>query len=206
VAPPRAYHLAAEAALWPAAHWTVEASAYYKAQPRLLALDFPALSADSAAAPAPGDEQAQADFIGAVRGRAYGGTARVRWHDARFSAGAAYAVSHAERAVPSRFDGRMVPVPGNAPHALALDVAVRLGGGLRAGAGWHGAWGRRWALRQAYYDYVAVAEGPDALAPFDLDRPEDHALPPAHSLDLDLTLTRLVSPGPSSRSEHSWPT
>src|SRR5690606_33087813 len=77
------------------------------------------------------------------------------------------------------------------PHALALDAGVALGGGLRAGASWRGAWGRTWGLRRVYYDYLADAAG--AFAPFDLDRPEDHALPATYTLDLDLTLVRAVA-------------
>ncbi|HLT45931.1 MAG TPA: carboxypeptidase regulatory-like domain-containing protein, partial [Rubricoccaceae bacterium] len=124
LAPPRAYHLAAEAALWPSPHWTVEVQGYFKAQPRLLALDYTTLLADISTGSLPPLERAQADFLAAVEGQAYGGTARVRWRTERLSAGAAYTLSHAERQVPSRFDGRRVPVPGNAPHALALDAGV----------------------------------------------------------------------------------
>lgn len=201
LAPPRAYHLAAEAALWPSTHWTVEASAYYRAQPHGLALDYAAIAADPAAEPPPpASALAQDAFLGAVRGQAYGGTMRVRWQGAPVSAGAAYTLSHALRQVPSRFlresgdfDGRLVPVPGNEPHALVLDAAVALGGGLRAGASGRGAWGRAWGLRRAYYDYLALFDGPDALAPFDLDHPEDHILPATYTLDLDLTLVRALA-------------
>ncbi|MDX1421321.1 MAG: hypothetical protein R3181_15250, partial [Rubricoccaceae bacterium] len=191
IAPPYAYHAALDAALWPTEAWTVEASAYAKAQPRLLALDHtPIVATGDAALRETREDQAQEDLLSAVRGHTLGGTVRARWRHRGVSASTAYTHTHARRQVPGRFEGRLLPLPGTAPHALDLDAGLGLGRGVRVGASWRGSWGRRWALRRSYYDVLALAEGAGALPPFDLDAPEEHALPATMALDLDLTLTR----------------
>jgi hypothetical protein len=94
--------------------------------------------------------------------------------------------SRTERRYPGRFDGRFVPAPWAQPLRLTANLDVALLEGLRVQAHWQGLWNQPWALRRAYYDYIALAEGPDALAPYDLSRPGDQTLDPFSRLDLGL--------------------
>ena len=192
LAPPRAYHLAADASLAPGPRWSADVNAYYKAQPRLLALDYARLmSAHPAARPAPPPEPLDQDaFVSPVRGRAYGGSFRLRRSGPGFAPTLAYSFSQALRQYPGRFGGRLVPVPWNARHRLTLGATTPLFAGLAVDVGWTGAWGRRWGLRQAYYDYLAAAPPPVDLSPFSLDEPDRHRLPPYYRLDLGLSFER----------------
>lgn len=192
LAPPRAYHVAAEALLAPGPRWSMDVNAYYKAQPRLLALDYARLMrTHPAARPAPPAEPLRQDaFVSPVRGRAYGGSLRLRRSGPGLAPTLAYSFSRALRQYPDRFDGRLVVVPWNARHRLTLGATTPVLAGLALDAGWTGAWGRRWGLRQAYYDYLAVTPPSIDLAPFDLDEPDRHRLPPYYRLDLGLSFER----------------
>jgi hypothetical protein len=169
---PRATHLAVEAVAEPAVGWSVRAEGYARWHPELLAFDYGAL-AGGAGDVAAADARA---FVGRARGSAYGAGARVAraWSRARAELG--YDHGQARRTFPSRFGGLVQPVPWNEPHRaqLALDVLPAPDGGRDAGASpagaagaggrsglgatlrVRGAWGRTWALRQAYYDLLSV--------------------------------------------------
>ncbi len=188
LAPPRVYHLAAEVLLMPRTGWTISVEGYYKGQPRLLVLDYSALMAEHAAVlPLPPPELQQAAFISPTRGRAYGGSARVERSGERLSTTVTYSFSRAQRRYPGRFVGRMEPVPWNVPHRLDLDANVALTTALALDLNWRGAWGRRWALRRAYYDYLALRLLSVSLEPFDLNQPSDLVIPPYYRLDAGLT-------------------
>ncbi|MCS4116129.1 hypothetical protein GGP49_003080 [Salinibacter ruber] len=64
---------------------------------------------------------------------------------------------------------------------------MSLAEGLEAHAHWQGTWERPWALRRAYYDYLALTDRRDAPASYDLDRPGDQRLAPYSRLDLGLS-------------------
>lgn len=185
VAPPRAYHLAADALVMPTSNWTISAEVYYKHQPRILAVDYAALRDGEAAWSA-----AQDDFVAASRGMAYGGGLRLKYEGERLQSTLSYTLSRSRRTFPSRFDGRMEPVPWNEPHRLALDADVPVLGPLTAHLSWKGIWGRTWAFRRAYYDYLAVGAASDAFEPYRLSRPSDHTLPPTYQLDAGLSYTQ----------------
>jgi hypothetical protein len=204
LAPPRVVHVAAEATAAPHPAWQIDVEAYWKAQPRLLEIDYPALvaaatptEADAPLSDAPlGDTQAT--FVGASRGRAVGGGVRVAYAHGRLAAEAAYAVSLAERTFPGRFDGRRAPTPWNEPHRLTLGARLALtrgpaeGDGLRATARARGVWGRPWDARRAYYDYLAVHSTPALAGELGLDDPAAPGLPPLYRLDLGLAYARTV--------------
>ena len=194
LAPPRAYHVAADASLAPGPRWSMDLNLYYKAQPRLLALDYARLmQTHSAVRPAPPAEPLDQDaFVSPVRGRAYGGSFRLRRSGPGFAPTLAYSFSQALRQYPGRFGGRLVPVPWNARHRLTLGATTPVFVGLAVDVGWTGAWGRRWGLRQAYYDYLAAPTSALDLTPFDLDAPDRHRLSPYYRLDLGLSF------------EHAW--
>lgn len=191
LAPPRVYHLAADVLLMPHPRWTVTLEAYHKHQPRLLVTDYVALlTRYPAVRPTPPPRPlAQADFISPARGRAYGGDARVQYHDARLDARLTYGYSRAERTFPGRFDGAMQPAPWNAPHRLAVDTHLTLTDALALDVNGRAGWGRRWAFRRAYYDYLVTRLGAGAFAPFDLEQPADAALPADLRLDAGVTYT-----------------
>ncbi len=195
VAPPRTYHLAADVLLMPRDRWTISLEGYYKWQPRLLVVDYARLLAEHPRVWPPLDpvEMHQSDFVGRARGRAYGFGTKLHHSGDRLDVTANYSYSRALRRYPGRFDGRMVPAPWNQPHRLALDATVAFTEDLSLEVNWRGAWGRRWAVRRAYYDYLALRDDPITFDTFDLSRPSEQKVSPYYRLDAGFTYTRTWS-------------
>lgn len=78
-----------------------------------------------------------------------------------------------------------MPAPWEQPLRLAANVDVTLADGLQGLANWTGIWGRSWALRRSYYDYLALVDA-DRFVGYDLSRPSQQKLKPFSRLDLGL--------------------
>ncbi len=194
LAPPRAYHLAGDALFMPARDWTVSIEGYYKWQPRLLALDYVSLMAQHPATrPRPPAESLdQSAFIGAVRGRAFGGSTRLQVETERYSGSATYSFSRSLRQVPHRFNGNLEASPWEEPHRLSVDARISLLPYIFANVNWNGVWGRAWGFRHAYYDYFAALNTRSNLEAYDLNHPSAQHLPPSYRLDAGIAF------------EHTW--
>lgn len=188
VAPPRAYHASAEALLTLTSGWRVTLEGYYKAQPRLLDIDYVGLIArpepDAGVTPS----VTQDDLVRVTRGEAVGGLVRLHHAGRLVRPTATYSYSWATRRYPHQGRDETEPVPWNQPHRLLLDAEVPLTDGLRLSTRWTGVWGRRWALRRMYYDYLRHTSLGTAETPFGAERPGRQALPVLRHLDLGVTL------------------
>jgi outer membrane receptor protein involved in Fe transport len=153
VTPPRARHGAAEISLAPAAGWEIRSEVWYKALDRLLDLDYGSFVAPPGGAE---EEIPQDRFIGTADGRAWGVGVRLARRVGRNSIQAGYEYSISDRTFPSRFDGTRQPVPTNLPHLFFAGLDRQLPGGFALRLEGRGAWGRSWALRRAYYDFLSV--------------------------------------------------
>jgi hypothetical protein len=187
LAPSRAYHAAGSLLLTPSPDWSARLETYYKHQPRTLQVDYAGLVRPPTPSRPPAERalDEQADLLAAGRGRAYGAAVHLQRDGERLSGGLSAEWSRAERRYPGRFDGRSVPAPWEQPLRLAATLDATLADGLHARAHWTGTWGRSWALRRGYYDYLALTDGP----PFpttDLTRPGRQTLAPFSRLDLGL--------------------
>jgi hypothetical protein len=89
----------------------------------------------------------------------------------------------AQRRYEERFGAGWVPAPWAEPVRLAAQARLRLADGLQGRAQWEGVWGRAWALRRIYYDYVGPA---GALERPSIEAPGTDRLAPYHRLDLGL--------------------
>lgn len=192
VAPPKAYHLAATV-LWAApGPLTVRGEAYLKEQVHQLVIDYTALwnraPADSAGR--------QASFLRAGRGRAWGAALGADVDRPRWEAGVRGEYSHAHRTRtlgPARGTG-VEPVPWNEPVRLDAHAAWRPSERVRLSLRWRSAWGRKWAFRQAYYDYIASdpQTTQKTFGPYDFLRPQDHRMRPLHQLDAAVAVEQPV--------------
>ncbi|HEX7070044.1 MAG TPA: hypothetical protein VF190_04535, partial [Rhodothermales bacterium] len=75
--------------------------------------------------------------------------------------------------------------------AVHASVAWEPTESLRAAASWRHTWGRAWAFRRAYYDYL----GADTVIvgqfdQYDLRRPSQHRLPPFNQVDVSVRYAR----------------
>lgn len=191
VAPPHAVHLAADALVLPGERWTVRAEAFARFEGRTLALDVPLLQTATEAATHP------SEVVTSASGRVVGGGLRAQYAGPRLSLAAAYSAERARRTVPGRFDGRAVPTPWEAPHRLSADVRLGLGAGLSVEGAGRAVWGRSWAYRAAYYDYLLSSGAPPLARPLAarLADPGEPGLPALYTLDLSAGYTRLFGVG-----------
>lgn len=189
LAPPQAYHAAAEGLFMPDEKWTVSIETYYKWHPRLLTLDYVSLIENyPSVRPRPDPVRLrQSDFISPAGGRSLGGSLRLAFAGARRAASVQYGYSLAERTYPHRFGGARQPVPWNQPHRLSGSTELSLTSSLALHAETEAAWGQSWALRRAYYDYLALLAAPRSFPPFDLDEPGEATLPAYFDVDVGLT-------------------
>lgn len=202
IAPAKAYHLAADV-LWqvtPSLAFRLET--YYKDQPHILAINYPALIGTPAETPpqALGDTTAivrQSDFLRDSHGYAYG-SAFAAEHSGdilRLAARYEYSVAKREYAFEGEngVEASLEVAPWNVPHAVDLAVDFLPTPDFIATARWYGGWGRSWAYRRAYYDYLPTNSYDHArydcdfetkTCAIDLTDPSAHKLPAFRQLDL----------------------
>lgn len=196
LSPARAYHTAGSILLTPSDTWSARLETYYKWQPRTLEVDYPSLVRPPVPSP-PGPSlnrrfDTQSDFITAGTGRAYGAALHLRREAERVTGSVSAEWSQSKRRYPGRFEGRYVPAPWEQPLRLASTIDLMLAEGLHALANWKGIWGRSWALRRAYYDYLAVVDD-NRFSGYDLSRPGQQELDPFSRIDLGLKGERTVA-------------
>ncbi len=196
VEPSRAEHYSAEVSYDFGRGWGLHAEAYHKHQLRLYTVDYASLpSADN------GPMQ-QSDFFEGGEGYAsgIGGTLEKRWQSNRLSVTAQRA--HVERATALSGASYYV-VPWNEPWRVGATADLALTRRLVVLARWQSVWGRAWAFRQAYYDYLTISSSatPQDLPPgvrdavekhvaaYGLADPADNLLPAFHRLDLGAAYT-----------------
>jgi hypothetical protein len=197
VAPPKAYHLAGDV-LWDLTPtWALRVEGYYKEQPHILSIDYPALLGSAA-----NDSTVtmQDAFLRSSEGTAFGAAVAVERTTTSLRGSVRYEYARAEREYAFQEQRAVVetlePAPWSEPHRLeaALDwIPVPA---FIATVRWQSAWQRPWGYRKAYYDYLST--NPNAVARYDcsdevcgidLTRPEDHTLAPFHQLDLAAAYT-----------------
>lgn len=193
VRPPKAYHAAGEVLLTPNSSWRLQGELYYKKQPHTLLIDYPSLwqrlrGRDTVAS-------AQEDFLRSASGHAYGGSFEVRRTGSTAKVFARYDYSISEREYTFVDTTSYEPAPWNEPHRFELGLDWKPVDALMMTLRWQGGWGRTWAFRKAYYDYLAT----DSLASptygdIDLRDPSSHRLPAFQQLDLSTAYTREVGP------------
>ncbi len=200
IRPPAATHVAAEWLLRPSADWTLRLEAYRKWQHHILTIDYAADVATTTS------ELAQDAFITGITGtvNGYGVQLRRRLGPGRAEVRYEYSMALRDYSGTRLYQGRRLPAPWNEPHRLELMLDVMPLQNLTFLTRWRGIWGREWAFRQSYYDFV-VSPAFDAGQPieenvrnqieeFDLRNPASPAnhLPPIYQLDVSLAYARRV--------------
>lgn len=177
-APPKAYHVSIDGRIDPRNQWTVTGETYYKHYDHLLTLDYGVLSGDTEMTVAP------SSALAATTGYALGGGVALIREGALLRTTVRYDWSRSRRRFPSRFGGRIVPVPWNQPHEVSLSTEFAFTDALSVQIrGEHG-WGRRWGFRQTYYDYLGVVPEQTSDLGWSFEEPGAHTLAPHTRVDL----------------------
>ena len=177
---PKAWHLNGSFLIEPAAETTLKLEAFYKLQPvtNITAYRNP----DTVF-------QAQQDQVSAFAEStsmtALGGGIRINQAvaNSRIKLLAGYDYSYSRVDMATQF-GRTLPAPWNEPHRAQFRMMWHILPNLTAVSKWQGIWGRAWAFRQSYYDYLRFDDGLNL--PLDFYTPETDTLPVFHQVDFSL--------------------
>lgn len=194
IAPPKAYHAAADLVLGFAEGWTFRVEGYYKDQQRLLRIDYPSLWRNRQDA---GDTliTSQGEFIKPAKGYAYGSAFVLERAGTTLRTSVRYEYNVAKREYAFRDSIRVQPVPWSEPHRLEVALDWTPHPRFIATARWRGGWGRIWGFRRAYYDFLGT-DVAQALSfeEYDFRHPSDHTLPAFQQLDLGAAYTQPLGP------------
>ncbi len=194
--PTGAYHAAGEFAVRPATHWRLFGEGFYKFLDRLYDVDYSVRPVDEGDTP-------QSDFLRRARGFAGGFSVGADRTTERVAASLRYEFSRTTRGESNSFEGRRLVVPWNEPGRILARIDAKMSTRVSAAARWTSVFGRSWAFRQSYYDFIASTdddllgnipafrrEGIERhIAQFDLENPESNRLNAFHQLDLSAAYT-----------------
>lgn len=180
--PPLAYHLAGEVLWQPHPSWRVDLESYYKWQPRVMVLDYEELKHLFQS-----DIEMITDdsFLAAASGEQFGVDVRAHYDHPRFRSMFGYSYVHAVQHIPGRFEDRPQPVPWEQPHRLSFNNQFLITSDLSISINARGIWGRSWAYRRGYYDFLEplIEEGFGYLLPIDPRDPGSDKLETFYQLD-----------------------
>ena len=167
-----AYHAAIGMLYMPAKQLRIRLESYYKYQPQLAVLDY-----------------VNKGGIVEAEGYAYGGGLSISYEAPVLRFQAQYEYGIARRRIQNRFHGAYTPVPWNAPHQLNANLNIRLYDEWLATIQWEGIFGRTWAYRQAYYDYLEPLNSqiPPENNGSSFSFPDQHRLRPFSQMDTGIS-------------------
>ncbi len=196
VAPPSATHYAAEILFTPAKKWTLRLEGYIKDQDHILSIDY--------ATPAGQDGVSlnQQDFLVSNRGTVRGGGVQIERQIGFGRAEARYEFNVAKRRFEGLYGSEPQSAPWNEPHRFELALDLVPLESITFLARWRSIWGRSWAFRQGYYDFIGafdtiaddlpsqlILKAQRQIDRFELSRPDNHKLPPIYQLDVSAAYT-----------------
>lgn len=195
--PTGAYHIAGEFAFRPAPQWRIFGEGFYKFLDRLYDIDY-------SVPPDSGGLTPQASFLRRARGFARGYSLGVDRTTDRIAASLRYEFSRTVRGESNSFEGRRdIVVPWNEPGRILGRIDARMTPRISTAARWTSVFGRSWAFRQSYYDFIAGTND-QVLGPipdyrreaierhvqeFNLENPEANRLGSLHQLDVSAAYT-----------------
>jgi hypothetical protein len=178
---PKAYHLSTSFLVEPTEQTTLNLESFYKWQPVTNITSYGNLLSN---------EDVSRNEVGAFATsttlRAIGAGARLQHNlssiHLRLIAG--YDYSYSRMDLTEQF-GREIMSPWNEPHRVHFRAIYRAIPEFTVAAKWHGVWGRAWAYRQAYYNFLRFTEPNLSDIPL-FDNPAGDKLPAFSQVDLSL--------------------
>lgn len=184
---PKAYHLDTELLVEPTENLALRWEGFYKWQPTILALNYHALL--STPTSATDHYEDQTNFIVSGKSYTYGSGLSISqfiepW---KMEATLSYQYTLSKRQIPNRFDDRYMESPWNYPHKLMASVNWNIAAGLTTTLRWQSIWGRSWAFKRAYYDYLTIHQNQTQFGSYSVSSPSDDLLSPFHQLDVGIS-------------------
>lgn len=178
---PKAYHLNGSWYLEPSEKNTIRVEAFYKWQPVTSITSYQNLIV-------PGEADRTDVSAFAETTDMIAGGAGIRYQrslfDSRLKLLAGYDYSHTQVNMETQF-GRTVSAPWNDPHRAQFRAMWNVRPDLTLIGKWQGIWGRTWAFRDSYYNYLQFSEREPGQT-FDFSTPENDRLPHFSQVDLSV--------------------
>lgn len=178
---PKAWHLTASLLMEPTDHSSFTAELFHKWHPVTNFTTY--VRTDDSGNPSATDVSAYGITTDM---RSFGGGVRYT-HDFLNNAlqmTAGYDYSFAEIHLDDQF-GKPVTTPWNEPHRAQFNSLFRLRPNVTIVAKWQGIWGRSWAYRRAYYNFLQFNENGTSLSEL-FNSPDQDRLPAFHQVDLSV--------------------
>lgn len=195
---PKAWHLNGSFMIEPAENTTLVFESHYKWQPVTTITSYGLLNFATASnrnLSVIGEHQNDVRaFAETTDMTVFGGGLRV--NQALFSTKlklvAGYDYSYSRVNMETQF-GRSLPAPWNDPHLAQFRALWRVMPDFTVVAKWQGIWGRTWAFRESYYNFLRFRSDATNL-PYSFDTPENDTLPPFHQVDLSFIYQPSIGP------------
>tara|TARA_R100001143_G_scaffold63575_1_gene72200 strand:- start:11932 stop:14763 length:2832 start_codon:yes stop_codon:yes gene_type:complete len=190
---PKAWHLSGSWLVEPAENTSIILDGYYKWQPIAQITSYSNLREAQQTGTA--IERNQINAFGETTDiRAAGGGIRVEQSLAgsTINLKAGYDYSYSRVNMETQF-GRALPAPWNEPHRLQLRAIWHLHSTVSLVSKWQGIWGRSWAYRDAYYNFLSFNQT-NSNTEFDFNSPEKDLLPAFYQLDMSVVYRPVLGP------------
>ncbi len=188
-----AYHTAASLLFIPNESVQINLEGYYKYHPYLTVLNYTTRLTGTVENDVDNDTENYAgNFLQSARGYSYGlgFSFAYKLNNLHLRTNYDYAISRRKQS--DRFDDRFVPVPWETPHQLHALADYTLANRLTLTIRWQGLFGRTWAYRRAYYDYLEPDPSLNGLDALNLSEPENHNLPAYTQWDLGIAYSHQI--------------
>ncbi len=181
------YSIDLSAQLW--TNWQLGVEYYYKDQRRLYRVDYPMLWSQERDSTIINTID---QFVSETSGLVYGTSLELRRNGEKLNFALRYERSESKREFTFRNnEPTIIAVPWNVPQQFQVKLTLKPIPALEGILRWHGAWGRKWAFKQAYYDLLGSdIEYAASFDDYSFENPtaDDHTLAPFSQLDLGIIM------------------
>ena len=175
---PIAYHLAGSFLVELTPTMSIRMESFYKWQPKTTITSFSNLNSGELTAR---DEVSA--FAEITSMQTFGTSLRINQSlfDKQIKLLAGYDYNYSRIDFTTQF-GRKMPAPWNEPHRVQFRALWNISPSITLAGLWQGVWGRTWAFRQAYYDFLLFQD----IDRFPFDNPASDKLKPFQQADLSI--------------------
>lgn len=181
---PKAWHLNGSTLVEPTANTSLKMELYYKWQPVTNITSYTNLSSQENLAIYNTQVSGIRAFAETTKMKVWGAGIKLNqiFVDSKLKLKVGYDYTFSRIDMASQF-GREMPAPWNEPHRTQLRLLWRVIPDLAVTAKWQGIWGRKWAFRKSYYDFLRY-RSTEIPSQFSFNNPENDRLSPFHQVDV----------------------
>lgn len=181
---PKAWHLNGSALFEPTEDTSLKMELYYKWQPVANITSYTRLNSETAQTIGRARLNEIRAFAETTEMKTWGAGIKLNqsFVNSRLKVKAGYDYSFSEMNLDTQF-GRKITTPWNEPHRTQLRLLWWMIPDLAVTAKWQGIWGRKWAFRRSYYDFLQYRSN-ELPTNFSFNSPEDDKLSPFQQVDL----------------------